>query len=77
MDAQVSQYFERQADQASLELTGLAQTFIDAEVRLARDNRAFLLPHPFRVFWLFSHPPSIERIAVAEAFRSPTPAARN
>ncbi|MCY2993830.1 MAG: M48 family metallopeptidase [Planctomycetota bacterium] len=62
VEAQLSQYFERQADQASLELTGLKQTFIDAEVRLARDNRSELLPHPWRVFWLHSHPPAIERI---------------
>ena len=72
-DAQVSQYFERQADLASLELTGLSQTFIDAEVRLARDNRSDLMAHPFRVFWLYSHPPSIERIAAAEAYRMASP----
>ena len=65
VEAQISQYFERQADQASLDLTGLQQTFIDAETRLARDNRSELLPHPFRVFWLYSHPPAIERIQIA------------
>ncbi|MBF0544125.1 MAG: M48 family metallopeptidase [Candidatus Riflebacteria bacterium] len=68
MDAQISQYFERQADMESLKLTGLTKIFINAEVRLALDNKADLLPHPYRVFWLYSHPPTIERIAMAENF---------
>lgn len=74
IEAQISQHFERQADRASLDLTGLASTFIAAEVRLARDNRGDLLPHPWRVFWLYSHPPAIDRIAMAESL-PPTPAA--
>jgi STE24 endopeptidase len=65
VSAQISQHFERQADRASLELTELTQTFVDAEVRLARDNRADVLPHPWRVFWLYSHPPAIDRIQMA------------
>ncbi|RCK79489.1 MAG: Ste24 endopeptidase [Candidatus Ozemobacter sibiricus] len=71
IEAQISQHFERQADRASLDLTGLRQVFIEAEVRLARDNRSHLLPHPWRVFWLFSHPPAIERIAMAETWIPP------
>jgi STE24 endopeptidase len=73
VEAGVSRHFERQADRASLQLTGLAQTFIDAEVRLVRDNRSDLLPHPLRVFWLASHPPAVERIAMAEAFAAAAP----
>lgn len=76
INAGISRHFERQADAASLDLTGLAQTFIDAEVRVARDNRSDLLPHPLRVFWLYSHPPALERIAMAEAFRAKAPATR-
>lgn len=68
VEAQISQAFERQADWASLELTGLEKVFVDAEARLARDNRSDLLPHPWRVFWLYSHPPAIDRIAMAERF---------
>ncbi|MBF0501824.1 MAG: M48 family metallopeptidase [Candidatus Riflebacteria bacterium] len=75
VEAQISQIFERQADATSLELTGLASVFIDAEKRLARDNRSELLPHPFRVFWLYSHPPAIERIAMAEAYTALHPEA--
>ncbi|HOY67514.1 MAG TPA: M48 family metallopeptidase [Candidatus Ozemobacteraceae bacterium] len=74
VEAQISQAFERQADLASLELTGLADVFIDAEKRLARDNRSDLLPHPWRVFWLYSHPPAIDRIAMGERFRNESPA---
>jgi len=76
-DAQISQYFERQADRTSLELTGLAQTFVDAEIRLARDNRTDLLPHPLRVFWLYSHPPTIDRIAMGLEFQKEISAAKS
>lgn len=69
IEAQISQHFERQADAAALELTGFVQTFVDAKIRLAKDNRSELLPHPFRVFWLYSHPPIIARILSAENFR--------
>jgi STE24 endopeptidase len=70
IEAQISQHFERQADLAGLKLTGLHEVFIGAKVRLARDNHQHLLPHPWRVFWLFSHPPSIDRIAMAEQARA-------
>ena len=72
VEAQISQHFERQADRASLELTGNTKVFIDAEVRLARDNHSELLPHPFRVFWLYSHPPAIDRVQMALDNKPPT-----
>jgi len=68
IEAQISQHFERQADYASLELTGNTKAFIEAEQGLARDNQTSLLPHPFLVFWLYSHPPTIDRIAMAESY---------
>ncbi|MBF0406928.1 MAG: M48 family metallopeptidase [Candidatus Riflebacteria bacterium] len=68
IEAQISQNFERQADLKSLELTGLKKAFIDAEIRLAKDNKSELLPHPFRVFWLYSHPAAIDRIEMGEKF---------
>ncbi len=73
IESQISQYFERQADRASLELTGLAKTFIEAEIRLARDNRGELLPHPIRVIWLYSHPPAIDRIGMAIDYQDAKP----
>ncbi|KAF1080715.1 MAG: hypothetical protein GQF41_3125 [Candidatus Rifleibacterium amylolyticum] len=70
VESQISQFMERQADRVALELTGLRDVFISAQVRLSRDNRSDLLPSPLRVFWLYSHPPAIERIRMAEEFNS-------
>jgi len=65
----ISRHFERQADEASLELAGQADAFIQAEIKLARENKSNVAPTPFNV-WLFaSHPPTIERIAMAERFK--------
>jgi len=69
VESQISQFMERQADRVALELTGLRDVFISAQVRLSRDNRSDLLPSPLRVFWLYSHPPAIERIRMAEEFK--------
>ena len=66
IESQISQYMETQADKASIELTGLKDVFQKAEVRLAKDNKSDLLPHPFRVFWLYSHPIAIDRINLAK-----------
>ncbi len=63
-EAQISQAMERQADAAALELTQDPCTYVAADVRLARDNRGNLLPHPWVVGWFASHPPAIDRIAV-------------
>lgn len=65
VESQISQYMERQADQAALDLTGLHEVYKSAQIRLSRDNRSDLLPHPFRVFWLYTHPPALDRIKAA------------
>lgn len=69
VESQISQIMEKQADWASLTYTGLTKTYVNAEKRLAKDNHSDLLPHPFRVFWLYSHPPAFERIAMAKHFK--------
>jgi STE24 endopeptidase len=66
----VSRHFERQADQTSLELANHPEVFIAAEQRLAQDNISNVAPNPLAV-WLFAtHPPPVERIQMAEAWRA-------
>lgn len=72
----ISRHFERQADWASLELTGNPAAFIRAEVDLARSNLADLNPPPPVVWLLYTHPPVAERIRMADVFatdHSPPP----
>jgi len=64
----ISRRFEREADRASLELTGNAAAFIRAEVQLARSNLADLVPPRAVVWLLYTHPPVAERIRMAETF---------
>ncbi len=64
----ISRHFEREADRISLELTGNAAAFIRSEVQLARSNLADLAPPPLVVWLLYTHPPVIERIRMAESF---------
>ncbi|MBI3002436.1 MAG: M48 family metallopeptidase, partial [candidate division NC10 bacterium] len=66
----VSRAFEREADAASLELAGKQEAYIRAEVALARVNRADLTPPAWAVFWFYTHPPVLERVAMGEAFHS-------
>ncbi|MEI8188379.1 MAG: M48 family metallopeptidase [candidate division NC10 bacterium] len=78
LQSAISRHFERQADQASLELTKNPAAFIRAEVDLARTNLADLAPPPALVWLLYTHPPVAERIRMAEAFSttSAPPASR-
>jgi len=69
LHAQASQYMERQADRAALDLTGDPAVYEAATRALAVSNRGEILPHPFRVFWVHSHPPPLERLAQADAWR--------
>ncbi len=66
----ISRRFEREADHASLELTGNATAFIRSEVQLARSNLADLTPPPAIVWLLYTHPPVVERIRMVESFRA-------
>jgi STE24 endopeptidase len=69
----ISRHFERQADQAALELAGQPHAFKAAEFRLARDNIGNVAPNPFSV-WLFAdHPPVLERIRMAEEWKRQHP----
>lgn len=67
VESQISQFMERQADATALQLTGLKEAYINTNRKLAIDNKSNLLPHQLRVFWLYSHPPAVERILMAES----------
>jgi STE24 endopeptidase len=66
IESQISQHMEKQADGFSLEITGLKEAYISSQIRLSELNRSDLLPHKFRVFWLYSHPTALERINAAK-----------
>lgn len=55
--------FEREADDFSYELLGSSLPMCKALKRLAKDNLANLHPHPYYVWFHYSHPPLGERIA--------------
>jgi STE24 endopeptidase len=65
----ISRSFEREADLESLHLSANPRAFIAAEVKLARSNFADVEPPRAMVWLLYTHPPVLERIAVAEAFQ--------
>lgn len=66
----ISRSFEREADLESLRLTANPKAFIASEVALARANLADIEPPRAMVWLLYTHPPVLERIAMAEAFRA-------
>lgn len=65
----VSRIFETQADATALDLGGKADEFIEAEKRLVRDNIGDPTPSNVRVWFFASHPPALDRIAAAEAWK--------
>ena len=62
----ISRRFERQADDAAVALTGTAKPMGDALKRLAAQNLANLVPHPFYAWFYYSHPAPVERVARLE-----------
>jgi STE24 endopeptidase len=64
-----SRYQESQADMEALVLTNDKKSFIDTEIKMAKDNKSRLNPHPWVVFYSYSHPMTIERIKMAEEFK--------
>jgi STE24 endopeptidase len=66
--AALSRRWERQADRASLELTGDLQAFERAHVELARKNLSDLAPPKLAYWLLFSHPTPRERLALGRAW---------
>ena len=65
-----SRYQETQADMEALVLTNDKNSFIDTEIKMAKDNKSRLNPHPWVVFYSYSHPKTIDRIKMAEEFKA-------
>jgi len=67
--AAIMRRYEREADRTAVELTGTSAHMISALKRLACDNLANLHPHPLYVWFYYSHPPLLERIASLQAMK--------
>jgi STE24 endopeptidase len=65
----ISRAFERQADESALELARNPAAFIEAEKRLALHNISNVAPTPFNVWMFATHPPTVDRIQMAEEFQ--------
>jgi STE24 endopeptidase len=62
LGAAFSRKWEREADDYALGLIPSGEALAQAFKRLASDNLANLLPHPFYAWFYYSHPPLAERI---------------
>jgi STE24 endopeptidase len=62
----LSRRFERQADRFALVLLKSPKGMVEGLKRLAADNLSNLFPHPFYVWFHYSHPPLLSRIALLE-----------
>ncbi|TGK29444.1 M48 family peptidase [Leptospira gomenensis] len=66
----ISRFQETQADEEALNLTGGdKKSFIDTEVKLAKDNRSRLNPNRAEVIYYHSHPTTLERIEFAQRWK--------
>ena len=65
----ISRHFERQADQVSLDMTKRPKVFIETEKRMARDNISNVTPNRWSIWFLATHPPTVERIRMAEEWK--------
>jgi STE24 endopeptidase len=62
----ISRKFEREADRQVSRVLKDPSPLIPALKKMARDNLANLRPHPFYVWFNYSHPPLLERIKALE-----------
>jgi STE24 endopeptidase len=63
----LSRRFERNADIAALNATGMKEAFISMMDKLSDQNLADRNPHPVIKFFFFDHPPTAERISIAQS----------
>jgi len=71
MQNAISRHFERQADRYALERTGLNKAYQSAFRKLAKLNKDDPNPHWLDVMLFHSHPPIVQRLAVAENVNPP------
>jgi STE24 endopeptidase len=64
----ISRTMEREADQFALDLTGDAEAQVRTEVAIVAKNLDDVMPPPVVETLLYTHPPSIERVAQAERY---------
>ena len=62
----LSRHFERQSDRYALRRTGNPNAYRSAFTKLAKLNKDDPDPHPWEIFWLHSHPPISQRLAMAD-----------
>ncbi len=67
LGAFISRRYEREADRMATDLVGTSVPMINALKRLAKDNLSNLHPHPWYVWFYYSHPPLIQRIEYLKA----------
>jgi STE24 endopeptidase len=65
----LSRRWEREADRASLDLTGAPEVYRAAHIRLAETNLSDLDPPRWLYRLLFTHPTPPERLAAGAAWR--------
>ncbi len=65
----ITRHFERQADEVSLQLAKKPDAFIACERKMAIDNKSNVAPTPWSVWIFSSHPPTVERIRMAQDWK--------
>jgi STE24 endopeptidase len=64
----VSRFFERQADSFAVRATGNPDAQVNLMVKLGQSNLSSVSPAGYIRFFLYSHPPIMERIEAAKSF---------
>ncbi len=69
IDSFISRKMELSADKFAIEVTNDPNSFIESEIKMAKDNKSLLNPHPWVSFFYGSHPTTLERIQLAEEYK--------
>jgi STE24 endopeptidase len=69
LDMYISRSMEAQADYEALLLTNDKESFISAEIKLAKENKSRLDIHPLIEMLRHSHPKTLDRIQMAEDYK--------